>query len=158
MPFELREYPTPTLRTEDEYLPRIWKRSVYPTAERLGVPIKLPSISPQPYSRLAFVGFQFAQELDSGVGVAGSNPVIPTNDFPRIFYLLLANGSRYFGAAVPETVPVLAGKIVARFRLSLEVGGRSKRDDPEANAISQSRTRRTHSSAWLTSAQGALSN
>jgi hypothetical protein len=62
MPFELREYPTPTLRPEDEYLPKIWRRSVYPMAESLGVPIKLPTISPQPYSRLAFVGFQFAQE------------------------------------------------------------------------------------------------
>ena len=62
MPFELREYPTPTLRPEDEYLPKIWRRSVYPMAESLGAPIKLPTISPQPYSRLAFVGFQFVQE------------------------------------------------------------------------------------------------
>lgn len=36
MPFELREYPTPTLRPEDEYLPSIWRRSVYPMAELLG--------------------------------------------------------------------------------------------------------------------------
>lgn len=61
MPFELREEPTPTLRPEDEYLPRIWKDAVYPMAARLGVPIRLPTISPQPYTRLAFQGMQFAR-------------------------------------------------------------------------------------------------
>ena len=60
-PFELRAAPTPTLRPEDDYLPQVWKRSVYPLAQRLGVPIQLPSISPQPYSRWAHEGFQFAQ-------------------------------------------------------------------------------------------------
>jgi predicted DsbA family dithiol-disulfide isomerase len=62
MPFELRAYPTPTLRPEDEYLPNAWKHSVYPTAERLGVDIRLPTISPQPYTRTAFLGLQFAAE------------------------------------------------------------------------------------------------
>ena len=62
MPFELRAYPTPTLRPEDEYLPNAWKHSVYPTAERMGVNIKLPTISPQPYTRTAFLGLQYAAE------------------------------------------------------------------------------------------------
>lgn len=62
MPFELRAYPTPTLRPEDEYLPNAWKHSVYPTAERMGVDIKLPTISPQPYTRTAFLGLQYAAE------------------------------------------------------------------------------------------------
>lgn len=35
-PFELRPYPVPTLRPEEPYLPDIWKRSVYPTAEKAG--------------------------------------------------------------------------------------------------------------------------
>lgn len=48
MPFELRPYPTPTLRLEDNYLPTAWKHGVYPAAERLGVPIRLPTVSPQP--------------------------------------------------------------------------------------------------------------
>jgi predicted DsbA family dithiol-disulfide isomerase len=61
MPFELREEPSPTLRPEDDYLPRIWASEVYPLAARLGVPIKLPSISPQPYTRMAFEGLQFAK-------------------------------------------------------------------------------------------------
>ena len=62
MPFELRPYPKPTLRPEDEYLPAIWERSVYPLARRLGVDITLPTVSPQPYTRLAFEGYQYAAE------------------------------------------------------------------------------------------------
>jgi predicted DsbA family dithiol-disulfide isomerase len=61
-PFELRPYPTPTLRPEDDYLPTVWNRSVYPMARRMGVPIKLPTISPQPYSHTAFEGLVYARE------------------------------------------------------------------------------------------------
>ncbi len=60
-PFELRPEPASTLRPEDEYLPRVWRQSVYPLAASLGVPIRLPSVSPQPYSRMAFEGFQHAK-------------------------------------------------------------------------------------------------
>jgi predicted DsbA family dithiol-disulfide isomerase len=66
MPFELRPYPTPTLKPEDEYLPRVWRQSVYPMAAQLGVEIKLPTISPQPYTHLAFEGFQYAAEQGKG--------------------------------------------------------------------------------------------
>ncbi|MEU4116572.1 DsbA family oxidoreductase [Kitasatospora sp. NPDC028055] len=62
MPFELRPHPTPTLRPEDDYLPAIWARAVYPMARRLGVDITLPTVSPQPYTRLAFEGYQYAAE------------------------------------------------------------------------------------------------
>jgi len=65
-PVELRAVPTPTLRPEDDYLPLVWEKSVYPLAQRLGVPIQLPSISPQPYSRLAHEGFQFAEAHGKG--------------------------------------------------------------------------------------------
>ncbi|PZP28632.1 MAG: thioredoxin [Kocuria rhizophila] len=61
-PFELRPDPVPTLRPEDDYLPRIWKDSVYPMAERLDVPITLPTISPQPRTEKAFMVLQLAQE------------------------------------------------------------------------------------------------
>ncbi|EMR03453.1 DsbA family oxidoreductase [Cesiribacter andamanensis] len=64
--FELRPYPTPTLRPEDEYLPRIWEQAVYPMARQLGVTIRLPSISPQPHTHLAFEGFQYAREQGKG--------------------------------------------------------------------------------------------
>ena len=62
MPFELRPHPTPTLRPQDEYLPAVWARSVYPMARRMGVDITLPTVSPQPYTRLAFEGYQYAAE------------------------------------------------------------------------------------------------
>src|SRR5215204_5868706 len=46
MPFELRPYPNETLRSEGVYLQRAWRQSVYPLAQKMGVPIKLPAISP----------------------------------------------------------------------------------------------------------------
>lgn len=66
MPFELRPYPTPTLRPEDEYLPTAWKQGVYPAAERMGTTIRLPTVSPQPYTRKAFLGLQYAVEHGHG--------------------------------------------------------------------------------------------
>lgn len=66
MPFELRPYPTPTLRPEDAYLPTAWKQGVYPAAERMGVSIRLPTTSPQPYTRKAFLGLQHAAEHGQG--------------------------------------------------------------------------------------------
>ncbi|GAA1720964.1 DsbA family protein [Kribbella yunnanensis] len=66
MPFELRPHPHPTLRPEDEYLPAIWARAVYPMARQLGVDITLPTVSPQPYTHLAFEGYQYAAAHDKG--------------------------------------------------------------------------------------------
>jgi predicted DsbA family dithiol-disulfide isomerase len=62
MPFELRPYPNPTLKPEGTYLQEVWKDSVYPIARKLKVEINLPSISPQPYTHLAFEGYQYAKE------------------------------------------------------------------------------------------------
>jgi predicted DsbA family dithiol-disulfide isomerase len=56
MAFELRPSPTPTLEPEGDYLQQGWRDSVYPMAERMGVHIVLPKVSPQPYTRLAFEG------------------------------------------------------------------------------------------------------
>ena len=61
MPFELHPAPTPTRRPESDYLQERWKQSVYPLAERLGVQMKLPSISPYPYTNLAFQALEFAK-------------------------------------------------------------------------------------------------
>jgi predicted DsbA family dithiol-disulfide isomerase len=66
MPFELRPFPMPTLRPEEEYLPKVWRTSVYPMAEDLGIQIKLPMVSPQPHTHLAFEGFQYAKEKGKG--------------------------------------------------------------------------------------------
>jgi predicted DsbA family dithiol-disulfide isomerase len=65
-PFELRPEPTPTLRPEGDYLQRAWRQSVYPLAERMGVLIVLPRVSPQPHTHLAFEGFRFAREHGKG--------------------------------------------------------------------------------------------
>lgn len=65
-PYELRPEPVPTLRVEDPYLPQIWEQSVYPMAGRLGVSIKLPSISPQPRTDKAFEVFAMADEQGLG--------------------------------------------------------------------------------------------
>lgn len=72
--FELRPAPTPTLRPEDPYLPAVWSKSVYPLADRLGVPIKLPSISPQPRTAKAFELLAMAQ--DKGLDHAYSMRVL----------------------------------------------------------------------------------
>lgn len=61
MPFELRPYPEQTLRPEGDYLQTVWRRSVYPLAAQLGVDIRLPDVSPQPYSRRAHEGLLFAK-------------------------------------------------------------------------------------------------
>ncbi len=66
MPFELRPEPHPTLRPEGDYLQRAWQQSVYPIAARMGIPIKLPTVSPQPHTHLAFEGFQYAKEHGKG--------------------------------------------------------------------------------------------
>jgi len=66
MPFELRPEPHPTLRPEGDYLRRAWEQSVYPIARRMGVPIALPPVSPQPHTHLAFEGYQFAKEHGKG--------------------------------------------------------------------------------------------
>jgi predicted DsbA family dithiol-disulfide isomerase len=66
MPFELRPEPHPTLRPEGDYLQRAWQQSVYPIARRMGVPISLPPVSPQPHTHLAFEGYQYAKEHDRG--------------------------------------------------------------------------------------------
>lgn len=65
-PFELRPDPVPTLKPEDDYLPKIWDTSVYPMARRLGMEISLPTISPQPRSDKAFVVLQLAKEHGMG--------------------------------------------------------------------------------------------
>jgi predicted DsbA family dithiol-disulfide isomerase len=65
-PFELRPAPHPTLRPEGDYLQTAWRESVYPLAERMGVKIVLPRVSPQPHTGLAFEGFHYAREHGRG--------------------------------------------------------------------------------------------
>jgi predicted DsbA family dithiol-disulfide isomerase len=58
--YELRPDPVPTLDPAGDYLTTTWARSVYPMAERMGVPIRLPPV--QPRSRLAFEGAELARD------------------------------------------------------------------------------------------------
>lgn len=62
MPFELRPYPASTLEPDGDYLQTSWRESIYPLAEKMGVPIVLPRVSPQPYTRLAFEGALYARD------------------------------------------------------------------------------------------------
>ena len=55
-----------TLRPEDAYLQTVWPQSVYPVAARFGVSLKLPSVSPQPYTALAWQGYLFARAHGQG--------------------------------------------------------------------------------------------
>jgi predicted DsbA family dithiol-disulfide isomerase len=57
--FELRPDPAPSLDPAGEYLTRVWRDSVYPLAERLGVTMRLPPI--QPRSRRAHEAAKWAQ-------------------------------------------------------------------------------------------------
>lgn len=57
--FELRPDPVPSLDPAGEYLTRVWRNSVYPLAERLGVTMRLPPI--QPRSRRAHEAAKWAQ-------------------------------------------------------------------------------------------------
>ncbi|RYG73099.1 DsbA family oxidoreductase [Lentibacillus lipolyticus] len=66
MPFELRPYPAETLKPEGDYLQSTWEKAVYPMAEHYGVDIVLPRVSPQPYTHLAFEGYQYAKEQGKG--------------------------------------------------------------------------------------------
>lgn len=62
MPFELRPEPAPTLTADSDYLQKAWRERVYPLAERLGVEIRLPEVSPQPHTHLAHEGALYARD------------------------------------------------------------------------------------------------
>jgi predicted DsbA family dithiol-disulfide isomerase len=57
--YELRPEPVETLNPRGQYLTNTWARAVYPMAEQMGIPIKLPPV--QPRSRLAFEGLMVAK-------------------------------------------------------------------------------------------------
>ncbi|MEN3328042.1 MAG: hypothetical protein V7638_2849 [Acidobacteriota bacterium] len=60
--FELRPDPAPSLDPAGEYLTRVWRDSVYPLAQRLGMTMRLPPI--QPRSRRAHEAAKWAQSQD----------------------------------------------------------------------------------------------
>ena len=57
--FELRPDPVPTLDPRGDYLERVWRSSVYPLAEKMGMTMKLPPL--QPRSRRAHEAAHWAR-------------------------------------------------------------------------------------------------
>jgi predicted DsbA family dithiol-disulfide isomerase len=111
MPFELRPDPAPTLRPEDDYLQSAWRDSVYPLAERLGIQIRLPAVSPQPRTRLAFEGLQYAREHGKA------------NEYNHAVFVAFFQQSRDIGN--PDVLGEIAGAIgldTPDFRAALESG------------------------------------
>jgi predicted DsbA family dithiol-disulfide isomerase len=111
MPFELRPEPQPTLRPEGEYLRRAWEQSVYPIARRMGVPIALPPVSPQPHTRQAFEGYQYAREHGKG------------NDYNhRVLEAFFVEGQDIGRADVLTRLAVEVGLDASEFEQALRTG------------------------------------
>ncbi|SMO71262.1 DsbA family oxidoreductase [Melghirimyces algeriensis] len=67
MPFELRPSPSPKLDPVNDPSKRMgWDQFIKPTAKKWGVHMKLPYVSPHPYTNLAFEGFHFSKEHGKG--------------------------------------------------------------------------------------------
>lgn len=63
MPFELRPRPSQQLDpVNDPSKLALWEHSIFPRIEAWGVDMKLPNVSPHPYTDLAHEGFHFAKE------------------------------------------------------------------------------------------------
>lgn len=65
MPFELRPRPSQKLDpVNDPTKLALWQHSINPRIEAWGVDMKLPNVSPHPYTDLAHEGFHFAKEYN----------------------------------------------------------------------------------------------
>lgn len=63
MPYELRPEPTEQLDPiNDPSKLMLWEKYIYPTIDKLNINMKLPNVSPHPYTRLAFEGYHYAKE------------------------------------------------------------------------------------------------
>jgi predicted DsbA family dithiol-disulfide isomerase len=114
MPFELRPEPTPTLRPDGDYLQTAWQKSVYPMAERLGVEMHLPQVSPQPHTRLAHEGMLFARQH------GGDDKANAYND--AVFRAFFVNGDDIGSVDVLSRIAKEIGLNEAAFREALESG------------------------------------
>ncbi|WP_028550577.1 DsbA family oxidoreductase [Paenibacillus sp. UNC451MF] len=67
MPFELRPNPAPPIDPwQDPSKLKGWESYITPTAQKWGIDMKLPRVSPHPYTGLAFEGFHYASEQGKG--------------------------------------------------------------------------------------------
>lgn len=63
MPFELCPSPNEKLDpVNDPSKRQLWDKFITPTINKWGINMKLPNVSPHPYTDLAFEGFHFAKE------------------------------------------------------------------------------------------------
>lgn len=67
MPFELRPEPSPRIDPwrETEKL-NAWNNFIEPVAKNLKIDMKLPKISPHPYTNLAFEGYHYVNNMGKG--------------------------------------------------------------------------------------------
>ncbi|KEJ03263.1 hypothetical protein N496_01485 [Clostridium botulinum A2B3 87] len=67
MPFELRPEPSPRIDPwNDPSKLNAWNNFIEPIANKLGIDMKLPKLSPHPYTNLAFEGYHYASEHGKG--------------------------------------------------------------------------------------------
>ncbi|ACA54060.1 DsbA family protein [Clostridium botulinum] len=67
MPFELRPEPSPRLDPWNDHSKlNAWNNFIEPIAKNLGIDMKLPKLSPHPYTNLAFEGYHYASEYEKG--------------------------------------------------------------------------------------------
>ena len=67
MPYELRPSPSPMLDpVNDPSKLALWENYIYPRVKQLNIDMKLPNVSPHPYTELAFEGFHYASEKGKG--------------------------------------------------------------------------------------------
>lgn len=63
LPFELRPRPLEPLDPKNDPMKlSLWEQAIYPRIEAWGVDMKLPDVSPHPYTDLAHEGYHFAKE------------------------------------------------------------------------------------------------
>ena len=66
-PFELRRPPTPKVDPmHDAMRLKRWEEVLRPLAQKMGIPMSLPYISPHPYTTLAFLGYAYARRHQKG--------------------------------------------------------------------------------------------
>ncbi|WCN39207.1 DsbA family oxidoreductase [Aneurinibacillus uraniidurans] len=67
MPFELRPSPHEKIDPwQDPAKLSSWDSFILPAAKKLGIDMRLPRVSPHPYTHLAFEGYHFAKEHGKG--------------------------------------------------------------------------------------------
>jgi predicted DsbA family dithiol-disulfide isomerase len=70
MPFELRPFPQETLKPEGSYIQKAWQESVFPIAQKMGIEMILPEVSPQPHTHYAHEGLIFSKKHGKGTEYA----------------------------------------------------------------------------------------